>query len=52
MYSIKACKPICIVEKESTKVQCGQGSLALLSRWFLLKVLEVELLKILKVFGV
>jgi hypothetical protein len=31
--------------------QNGQGSLALLSRWLLLKVLEVELLKILKVVG-
>jgi hypothetical protein len=29
--------------------QNGQGSLALLSCWLLLKVLEVELLKILKV---
>jgi hypothetical protein len=31
--------------------QNGQDSLALLSRWPLLKVLEVELLKILKVVG-
>jgi hypothetical protein len=31
--------------------QNGQGSLALLSQWLLLKLLEVELLKILKVFG-
>jgi hypothetical protein len=31
--------------------QNGQGSLALLSRWLLLKVLEVELLKILEVIG-
>jgi hypothetical protein len=30
--------------------QSGQGSLALLSRCLLLKVLELELLKILKVF--
>jgi hypothetical protein len=29
----------------------GQGSLALLSHWLLLKVLEVELLKILEVIG-
>jgi hypothetical protein len=29
--------------------QNGQGSLALLSHWLLLKVLEVELLKILEV---
>jgi hypothetical protein len=32
--------------------QNGQGSLALLNRWLLLKVLEVELLKIPKVIGV
>jgi hypothetical protein len=32
--------------------QNGQGSLALLSYWLLLKLLEVELLNILKVFGV
>jgi hypothetical protein len=50
-YSIKACNPICILEKESTKVQYDQWSLALLSCWLLLKILEVELLKILKVFG-
>jgi hypothetical protein len=31
--------------------QNGQGSLALLSRWLMLKVLEIELLKILKVIG-
>jgi hypothetical protein len=31
--------------------QNGQGSLALLSHWLLLKVLEVELLKILEVIG-
>jgi hypothetical protein len=31
--------------------QNGQGSLALLSHWLLLKVLEVELLKILEVVG-
>jgi hypothetical protein len=31
--------------------QNGQGSLALLSGWRLLKVLEVNLLKILKVIG-
>jgi hypothetical protein len=31
--------------------QNGQGSLALISRWLLLKVLEVELLKIHKVVG-
>jgi hypothetical protein len=31
--------------------QNGQGSLALRSRWLMLKVLEIELLKILKVIG-
>jgi hypothetical protein len=31
--------------------QNGQGPLVLLSHWLLLKVLEVELLKILKVFS-
>jgi hypothetical protein len=31
--------------------QNGHGSLALLSHWLLLKVLEVELLKILEVVG-
>jgi hypothetical protein len=31
--------------------QNGHGPLALLSRWLLLKVFEVELLKILKVVG-
>jgi hypothetical protein len=31
--------------------QNGQGSLALLSRWLLLKVFEVEFLKIPKVIG-
>jgi hypothetical protein len=31
--------------------QNGQGSLVLLSRWLLLKVLEVKFLKILKVIG-
>jgi hypothetical protein len=31
--------------------QNGQGSLALLSHWLLLKVLEVEFLKILKAVG-
>jgi hypothetical protein len=31
--------------------QNGQGSLALLSRWLLLKVLEVELLMILEVIS-
>jgi hypothetical protein len=42
---------LCILERESTLEQNGQGSLALLSCWLLLKVLKVELLKIPKVFG-
>jgi hypothetical protein len=37
--------------EESILEQNGQGLLALLSRWLLLKVLEVEFLKILKVIG-
>jgi hypothetical protein len=48
-YSIKACRPMCILERESMLKQNGQGSLALLSRWLLLKVLEVKFLKIPKV---
>jgi hypothetical protein len=37
--------------EESILEQNGQGLLALLFRWLLLKVLEVEFLKILKVIG-
>jgi hypothetical protein len=48
-YSIKACRPMFILERESMLKQNGQGSLALLSRWLLLKVLEVKFLKIPKV---
>jgi hypothetical protein len=36
-------------ERERILEQNSQGSLALLSRWLLLKVLEVKFLKILKV---
>jgi hypothetical protein len=50
-YSIKACRPMCILERESILEQNGQGSLALLSCWLLLKVLEVKFLKIPKVVG-
>jgi hypothetical protein len=42
---------MCILERESILEQNGQGSLASLSRWLLLKVLEVKFLKILKVIG-
>jgi hypothetical protein len=42
---------MCILERESRMEQNGQGSLALLSRWLLLKVLEVMFLKIPKVVG-
>jgi hypothetical protein len=42
---------LCILERESILEQNGQGSLALLSHWLLLKVLEVKFLKILKVVG-
>jgi hypothetical protein len=50
-YSIKACRPMCILERDSILEQNGHGSLALLSRWLLLKVLEVKFLKIPKVIG-
>jgi hypothetical protein len=42
---------VCILERESISDQYGQGSLALLSHLLLLKVLNVKLLKILKVVG-
>jgi hypothetical protein len=42
---------MCILEREGILEQNGQGSLTLLSRWLLLKVLEVEFLKIPKVVG-
>jgi hypothetical protein len=51
-YSIKACRSICILERDSILEQNDQGSLALLSHWLLLKVLEVKFLKIPKVVGV
>jgi hypothetical protein len=51
MYSINACRPMCILERESILEQNSQGSLALLSLWLLLNVLEVKLLKVLKVVG-
>jgi hypothetical protein len=50
-YSIKACRPMCILDTASILEQNGQGSLALLSRWLLLNVLEVKFLKIPKVVG-
>jgi hypothetical protein len=43
--------PMCILERDSILEQNGQGSLALLSHWLLLKVLEVRFLKIPKVIG-
>jgi hypothetical protein len=46
--NIKLCRPICDIERESTYDQYDQGSLAFLSR-LLLKILLVELLKVLKV---
>jgi hypothetical protein len=42
---------MCILERDSILEQSGQGSLALLSRWLLLKALEVKFLKIPKVVG-
>jgi hypothetical protein len=42
---------MCILERYSILEQNGQGSLALLSHWLLLKVLEVMFLKVLKVVG-
>jgi hypothetical protein len=42
---------MCIVERDSILEQNGQESVALLSCWLLLKVLEVQFLKISKVVG-
>jgi hypothetical protein len=42
---------MCILEREFILEQNGQGSLALLSHWLLLNVLEVKILKIPKVIG-
>jgi hypothetical protein len=42
---------LCILERESILEQNGQGSLALLSHWLLLKVLDVNFLNIPKVVG-
>jgi hypothetical protein len=42
---------MCILERESILEQNDQGSLVLLSRWLLLKVLELKVLKIPKVIG-
>jgi hypothetical protein len=42
---------MCILERDSMLEQSGQGSLALLSPWLLLNVLEVKFLKIPKVIG-
>jgi hypothetical protein len=49
--SSKACMPVCILERESIHDQYVQGSLILLSHLLLLKVLYVELLKILEIVG-
>jgi hypothetical protein len=40
---------MCILERESILEENGQGLVALLSHWLLLKVLEVKFLKISKV---
>jgi hypothetical protein len=42
---------MCILVRDSILEQNGQESLALLSHWLLLKVLEVMFLKIPKVLG-
>jgi hypothetical protein len=42
---------MCILERDSILEQNGKGSLTLLSRWLLHKVLEVKILKIPKVVG-
>jgi predicted transcriptional regulator len=42
---------LCILDRENILEQNGQGFLALLSLWLLLKVLEVKFLKIPKVVG-
>jgi hypothetical protein len=41
----------CVLVRESILEQNGQGSLALLSHWLLLKVLVVKFLKVPKVIG-
>jgi hypothetical protein len=40
-----------MLERENILEQNGQGLLILLSRWLLLKVLNIKLLEILKVVG-
>jgi hypothetical protein len=42
---------MCILERYGILEQNGQGSLALLSHWLLLKVLEIKFFKIPKVVG-
>jgi hypothetical protein len=42
---------LCILERENILEKNGQGSLALLSQWLLLNVMEVEFLKIFTVIG-
>jgi hypothetical protein len=42
---------MCILERDIILEQNGQGSLALLSRWLLFKVLKAKFLKIPKVVG-
>jgi hypothetical protein len=42
---------MCILERDNILEQNGQGSLALISHWLLLNVLEVKSLKIPKVVG-
>jgi hypothetical protein len=42
---------MCILERDIILEQNGRGSLALVSCWLLLKVLEVKFLKVPKVVG-
>jgi hypothetical protein len=50
-YNIRACRPMCILERETVLELNGQRSLDLLSHWLLLKVLEVKFLKVPNVVG-
>jgi hypothetical protein len=51
-YSIKVCRPTCILEREREHIgSIWSRSLALLSYYLLLKVLHIELLEILEVFS-
>jgi hypothetical protein len=51
-YSIKACMPVCILEKEREHIRSIWSKVTYLTLLLLLlKVLNVKLLEILEVFG-